>query len=186
MVGGATSGYWAIGSCDRATVPTMTMTTDSTVAKIGRSMKKCESIGLLRCGTVSRCGRSPDRATVGRPWHSRREAQQATRPPPVVLSFLVGWFSRCARHGSTLGLDFRPVAHPLDAVHDDPVPRLHALRNYLQPIAQPAELDVASFDHILVVDNVNELAALVGPDRSFGDHQRLAGIADGNPDASAH
>src|SRR5688572_1207869 len=45
MVGGATSGYCAIGSPSRATPPTMTMTTESTVAKMGRSMKKCEIIG---------------------------------------------------------------------------------------------------------------------------------------------
>ena len=39
MVGGATSGYWAIGSSTSATVPRITMTIESTVAKIGRSMK---------------------------------------------------------------------------------------------------------------------------------------------------
>ena len=39
-VGGATSGYWAIGNCVTATTPTITITIDSTVAKIGRSMKK--------------------------------------------------------------------------------------------------------------------------------------------------
>src|SRR5262249_44801462 len=44
MVGGATSGYWAIGNFRRATEPTMTMTIDSTVAKIGRSMKTCENM----------------------------------------------------------------------------------------------------------------------------------------------
>ena len=42
--GGTTSGYWAIGSPNSATTPTMTITTDNTVAKIGRSMKKLENI----------------------------------------------------------------------------------------------------------------------------------------------
>ena len=42
-----------------------------------------------------------------------------------------------------LGIDLRPVAHPLDAVDDDPVFRLQALQNYLQAVAHPAELDVA-------------------------------------------
>src|SRR3954465_13777356 len=41
-VGGATSGYCAIGSCTSATPPTIRMTIDSTEAKIGRSMKKWE------------------------------------------------------------------------------------------------------------------------------------------------
>src|SRR5919201_1564470 len=42
-------------SIGRATVPTMTITTDSTVAKMGRSMKKCENIGLppLARGSVA-------------------------------------------------------------------------------------------------------------------------------------
>src|SRR5882757_5941256 len=44
-VGGATSGYWATGSWDRATTPTMTRMIDSTAAKIGRSMKKWEIMG---------------------------------------------------------------------------------------------------------------------------------------------
>src|SRR4051812_28610394 len=40
MVGGATSGYWAIGSLTSATTPTITMTIDKTMAKMGRSIKK--------------------------------------------------------------------------------------------------------------------------------------------------
>src|SRR2546421_6316951 len=56
MVGGATSGYWAIGNCDSATAPTMTMTIESTVARIGRSMKTCENIGrLLTLGFLVGC-----------------------------------------------------------------------------------------------------------------------------------
>src|ERR1051325_477500 len=43
-VGGATSGYCAIGSCVSATPPTIRMTIDSTLAKIGRLMKKWEII----------------------------------------------------------------------------------------------------------------------------------------------
>src|SRR3954453_16423278 len=42
MVGGATSGYCAIGNWLSATPPTMMITTDRTVAKIGRSIKKWE------------------------------------------------------------------------------------------------------------------------------------------------
>src|SRR3974377_2166976 len=42
IVGGAISGYCATGSRVKATTPRITMTIDTTEAKIGRSMKKCE------------------------------------------------------------------------------------------------------------------------------------------------
>src|SRR5437667_6772236 len=41
MVGGATSGYCAMGSVESAMIPTSVMTMLITPAKIGRSMKKC-------------------------------------------------------------------------------------------------------------------------------------------------
>ena len=41
-VGGAMSGYSATGRPRWAMKPTITMMTESTEAKIGRSMKKCE------------------------------------------------------------------------------------------------------------------------------------------------
>src|SRR5207237_1046597 len=41
MVGGAISGYWAIGSVESAITPTRVMTMLMTPAKIGRSIKKC-------------------------------------------------------------------------------------------------------------------------------------------------
>src|SRR5262249_5478060 len=44
-VGGAISGYWAMGSVNRAMPPPRTMTIDNTEAKIGRLMKKRENIG---------------------------------------------------------------------------------------------------------------------------------------------
>src|SRR5437588_8551534 len=40
--GGEIGGYCAIGKENTASPPASVMTTDSTVAKIGRSMKKCE------------------------------------------------------------------------------------------------------------------------------------------------
>src|SRR6185437_8521049 len=42
MVGGEISGYCAIGRRTKATAPKMMITIDTTEAKIGRSMKKCE------------------------------------------------------------------------------------------------------------------------------------------------
>src|SRR6266480_3935254 len=41
MVGGAISGYWAIGSVESAITPMRVMTMLMTPAKIGRSIKKC-------------------------------------------------------------------------------------------------------------------------------------------------
>ena len=48
-VGGVTSGYWATGSDRAATAPASVMTIDSTEAKIGRSMKKCEITAVRYC-----------------------------------------------------------------------------------------------------------------------------------------
>ena len=44
MEGGVIGGYCATGRLSAATVPVNVMTMDSTDAKIGRSMKKCENI----------------------------------------------------------------------------------------------------------------------------------------------
>src|SRR5712672_1455965 len=50
MMGGAISGYWATGSRANETPPMITKTIETTAAKIGRSMKKCEiRIGLSAC-----------------------------------------------------------------------------------------------------------------------------------------
>src|SRR6478752_6886096 len=47
MMGGAISGYWATGSRENDTPPMITKTIETTAAKIGRSMTKCEiRIGL--------------------------------------------------------------------------------------------------------------------------------------------
>jgi hypothetical protein len=44
MLGGVIWGYWATGRLTTATAPAKVMTIDSTEAKIGRLMKKCENI----------------------------------------------------------------------------------------------------------------------------------------------
>src|SRR5260370_39963928 len=41
MVGGAICGYWAIGSVNTAIAPAMIHTIERTIAKTGRSIKKC-------------------------------------------------------------------------------------------------------------------------------------------------
>ena len=63
--GGVICGYWAIGRLNSAIPPVKVMTIDSTVAKMGRSMKKCEIMartigGQLAGGSaVATAGPSP-------------------------------------------------------------------------------------------------------------------------------
>src|SRR5215467_12032332 len=65
MMGGAISGYCAIGRRTKATAPRITNTIETTEAKIGRSMKKCERRmdldrvafnGIGERGTCPGCG----------------------------------------------------------------------------------------------------------------------------------
>src|SRR6218665_138621 len=68
MVGGATGGDWAIGSCVRATPPRPLMNSAITQAKMGRSMKNLAMLEYpLRLGRAQH-GR---RRCSGRglPWH---------------------------------------------------------------------------------------------------------------------
>src|SRR5947207_886454 len=60
MVGGAISGYCATGKRRNATMPRITNTIETTAAKIGRSMKKCD----MRIG--------PGHQSVGLGWRGIR------------------------------------------------------------------------------------------------------------------
>src|SRR5215510_4856849 len=88
ITGGAISGYCAIGRRENDTPPTITKTIETTAAKIGRSMKKCEmrialparSVGLgLR---AARRGRH--RLIVGRHLLSLTHAHQAVDDDAIV------------------------------------------------------------------------------------------------------
>src|SRR5690242_21028321 len=59
MMGGAISGYCAIGRRKNDTPPMITNTIETTAAKIGRSMKKCEMriAGSIRLGGRTARGR---------------------------------------------------------------------------------------------------------------------------------
>src|SRR5438132_1665483 len=83
MVGGAISGYCAMGSVESAMIPTSVMTMLITPAKIGRSMKKCgkfmptavapePSFSALRLRDVFLCLRSAGGRLLGhrRDFHS--------------------------------------------------------------------------------------------------------------------
>src|SRR5262249_1677060 len=125
MVGGAISGYCAIGNMTRATTPMMIITTEMTVEKTGRSTKK--------------------RANMVRPL-------LPSFLGGFFLGGLVGWLR--AGHGSPSRLDFHSIPHALNAVDDDPLVGLYPLENLLQSIAQHPQGDVAALDGILRVDHV--------------------------------
>src|SRR5687767_13855159 len=116
MVGGTTSGYCATGSARSATPPTIRSTMERTLAKIGRSMKKCESMaGVLLRGLLSR----------GR----RRRLRPRGRGRGLAFRGVIrqSGFRRRPRRGgissSGRALRIHGPSDPgaLHAVHDDPV-----------------------------------------------------------------
>src|SRR5579884_2620506 len=81
-VGGVTSGYCATGRLRSAIAPANVMTMDSTEAKIGRSMKKCEITRkalrrvLAGRGRLGIDKRWPAPVPVGGPFVHAGDAQQ--------------------------------------------------------------------------------------------------------------
>src|ERR1700743_1502600 len=79
--GGVIGGYCATGNVKSAIVPARAMAMDSTVAKIGRSMKKRVSISASRGGRIER----RHRRLLGRHPHVRPELLDRPHDDPVVL-----------------------------------------------------------------------------------------------------
>src|SRR4051794_23871401 len=80
--------------------------------------------------TMAKTGRSTKkRANIGTPLPSAR----STACPGRL--FRPG-------HAYLVGPDLHPVAHPLDAVDDDPVARLEPVPDHQQPVLEPAGRDV--------------------------------------------
>src|SRR6516162_6859612 len=86
MVGGAISGYCAIGRRKKATPPTITNTIETTEAKIGRSMKKCEMRIVELSGARKRLGRRRRRRAVvlGRDLLARPHPHQTVDDDAVI------------------------------------------------------------------------------------------------------
>ena len=85
MIGGAISGYCATGRRRNATPPRITNTMETTAAKIGRSMKKCEifmRLPLFLCGGGGRGG--------GRRALLRRDLRAGLRPHHAIHDHAVG------------------------------------------------------------------------------------------------
>src|SRR5580693_4882029 len=95
MIGGAISGYCATGSRENDTPPRITNTIETTAAKIGRSMKKCEmriqqTFRRARTQASSALSRTPSPLWGGRGGgrevlYVRRRVRVTSRPPPLPL-----------------------------------------------------------------------------------------------------
>src|SRR5581483_11531897 len=117
-------GYWAIGRLSRAMPPTRVMTTDSTVAKIGRSMKNRE----ITAGT-------PEKRDRG-----QKSGFRSFCPLSSVLCLLslvgrgalAGRRAGQRRHGDALGPDPHARADLEQRADHHPVARL-------QPVADDAQ-----------------------------------------------
>src|SRR5271157_1822374 len=112
------------------------MTTDSTVAKIGRSIKNREIIDTLSF-RGSLCCTVRLRRSLGLP------AKRRHRPP--------------------VRLDFHLCPHLLYGAHDDPIVWLDFALHHAEAVfLQGARLDAAGLGFILRVEDVNVLESLIG------------------------
>src|SRR3954454_14994634 len=119
MDGGAIGGYWATGRRRAATPPARVMTIESTAAKIGRRMKKCENMNPLR----PRRGGVRPLPGGGLPPSTPGPAPARVVPLPRDGTHLAGQVRlRGLRRVLPLDLDLGPRPHPLRAADDDPLP----------------------------------------------------------------
>src|SRR5215213_2734505 len=87
MTGGAISGYCATGRRVKATAPRITITIETTAAKIGRSMKKCEiriPVRLLCLGLRAGRPRGSSALLLRRDLLARPHPHQAVDDDAVV------------------------------------------------------------------------------------------------------
>src|SRR5450830_365879 len=155
MRGGDTSGYSETGSWKIDSSPTSTMKIDRTMAKRGRSMKKCEMSMAGRLSFFIGLG------SFGRArWRTRRQ-----RPAMLVQ----------LHHGRR---DGRAGKGPQQAVHHHQFARLDALDG-AHAIDQGARLDGPLFDDVVLADDEDHLAGLVGGNRPVADDDgRVLAAAD--------
>src|SRR5262249_20468727 len=149
-----------MGRRPAAMPPSSTMTIEMTHARTGRSMKKRASMTvLLFCGRGSGpgCGLRKARRSVGAPGFGGRHVDQLRL------------------HGEA-----RP--HLLQAVDDHPLARLQAVGDLAQAVMECSEANGAGDDLVLLVDDVEDLLALVGVEGTIGDQQRPVASADGHTD----
>src|SRR5580700_5468765 len=207
MIGGAISGYCATGSRENDTPPRITNTIETTAAKIGRSMKKCEmriQETFHRVGTraSSALSRTPSPLWGGRGGgrevtRKRRRTCKTSRPPPLPLPTrgrgnfslprlgFVRPFGFCWRV-FLLRRHFLARARAHQAVDDDAIGGGEPVLDHAQTAVDLAEGDVFLLHHVAVIDDQHELAHLLGADRGVGNEQRAIGRRAGHPDAAEH
>src|SRR3954452_221688 len=154
--GGAISGYWAIGRRPKETTPRITNTSDTTPAKIGRSMKKREM----------RISRSAASVGPGRSFASGCRG--------------VGIAGRLLRRHLDAG------THPHQAVDDDPIAGLEPCRNHAQARYDWTQRHVFRPCDILAINHQDEFANLLGADSGVRHEQCLVRRPNRHLDASEH
>src|SRR5882724_257545 len=162
-VGGVTCGYWAIGRRPAAMPPSRTMTIEMTHARTGRSMKKRANMTGLLSGFI--------------------ELRGGTSGFQGLRRF--GWAASGGRdrHVHELRLDGDARSDLLQTVHDHPLARPQAVFDRPQAVVQRPHADGTGGHLVLLVDDVEDLLALVGVDGALADQEGLVGLADGSPDA---
>src|SRR5437868_3820295 len=139
--GGATSGYSEIGSPRSAIRPAISISSDSTPAKIGRSMKNLERFMLV----------PPEPGSGLRVRH--------------VLGLRLNFGLRV--HGHGLWRHQRARTDVLQAVDDHALARLQAPGDHAQTVDRRAECHFAVFGLVVFADHQDELLVLVGADRAL-------------------
>src|SRR5262245_8635156 len=199
--GGTTSGYSEIGICRSARSPATKMSTDSTPAKIGRSMKNLE---IFMSRPRRRCSVRGSSHTL-RSFPRKRESSATYSESSLVA---LGprfrgderWMGSCdsirsehvsargdlvrrrrlcviaAGHGYDLRIDQRARAHALQPIHHDALAGIQAVRDHAQAIDEHAERHLAVGGLVVVTDHHDVFLVLIGADRTLVDHQRRLGL----------
>ena len=160
-VGGVIGGYMSIGSMNTATPPTRMMTSDSTQAKIGRSMKKRANT----TGVLSHLSIGLGRLTC------------VDRSTPRRRRFKTGVGTIAGDESGGTGIDKlrlhnNPRPHALQTIDDHPLTRLQTVRYDLEPFLLLSHGDLATDNLVLVVDDEDIFQRLI-----FGQARGLTSSA---------
>src|SRR5262245_121051 len=162
IVGGATSGYWAMGSLTTATTPMITMTIDKTMAMIGRSMKKRDI-----CYPLKGRHHEPGNGFFSRHQHGRSLPRY-----------------RFARHFPLGGTDRHSRPGAIHALDDDPLCALQTGFDHAQSAllksAGRCDVDALHGVPLLLVHHEHVFEALVGKDRAISQQDGLNRLPDGD------
>src|SRR5205814_9978727 len=129
MVGGAISGYCAIGSVESAMTPTSVMTMLITPAKIGRSMKKCgkfmptavaapPSFFVLRLRGAFLCVRAACGRLLGNGLHFHSRLQQLQTRRDDFVSIFQSAFHNPLAFEKAAGLKVTPLDSTVGLHHE--------------------------------------------------------------------